>query len=171
MAEHQAINMQPTQQHNNPGFQPKKYDENGEEVVFEGVCNKTGVCGEVFWIYFYASVVSLLGMIILIPIGIICSIKATRDWKLYLTRNRVVYRQPIGMCCCDTNYNIPFSDIQDISTVPGTKDILVRMDPEKVCEYIHWCNRPACGTLIGLVLSNAANREDFVAAVKREMGN
>ena len=164
----EVVNLEPSQQRSNPAFQ-KKYNDQGEEIVFEGVCHKPGVCSEVFWIYFYASVVSLLGMLILIPIGIFCGLKAMKDWKLYLTRSSVVYIRPRGIGCCDEKYTIPFSDIDDISVAPGTRDIWVRMETSKINEYIGWWSRPMCGQLVALVLSNVANGEEFVAAVKREM--
>ena len=170
MAAQQAITMEPatTTVHKNPGFQPQKYDSNGEEIVFEAECHKSGVCCDVFWRYFYASVVSLLGMLILIPIGIICSLKAPKNWKLYLTRSSVVYHRPTGFC--GNHWTVPFDLIQDIYVVRGTKDIWVKMEPADVYKYIGSCNRPMCGDLNCLVLSNVANGEDFVAAVKREMG-
>ena len=171
MAAQQAITMEPaiTTVHKNPGFQPQKYDSNGEEIVFEAECHKSGVCFDVFRVYFYPSVMSLLGILLLIPIGIICSLKAPKDWKLYLTRSSMVYHRPNG-CCCKQHYTVPFDLIQDIYTVRGTKNIWVKMEPADLYKYIGWCNRPLCGDINFLVLSNVANGKDFVAALKREMG-
>ena len=155
----------PTQQQANPAY---KKDENGEEILFEGVCNSRGLCYAVFWIYFQAAVISLLGMVLLIPVGIICGLMAPKNWRCYLTRTGIKYRRPIGIGCCDVSYDIPFADIEDIEVELVSNDILVRMETETANKYVSSWNRPLCGRLIGVYLTNVENGEDFVAAVKRE---
>jgi hypothetical protein len=112
----------------------------------------------------------IVGFVFGVPIGVCCGIKAIKDWKLHVTHTSVKYSKPTGINCCDKSWVIPFGDIDDIFVCSGAKDVWVRMDPRKVDEYLGWCHKPLCRKLNCLVLSNVSNGHEFVAAVKRQMG-
>ena len=164
-SEHQAINIEPLQQ------QPKKRDANGEEIIFEGICYKRGFRNWVFFNYCIVPSISIVGMIVGLIVSIWCCFKVVKDWKLYLTRDKIYYTAAAGSCCCPDTMAISLSDIDDIYVAQGTKNIWVRMEPSKVNEYIPWCSRPVCWQLNCLVLSYVANGNEFVDAVKKEMAN
>ena len=147
-----------------------KFDENGDEIKCEGVCNRCGVTSEVTWMAIYVLGLSLLAGFIFIPLFIAGCVMAVKNWKLYVTRKGIYYTRPtycFGLCF--THWFIPLEDVEDIYIAPGTTHtIWVKMDPGKINEYLHWCYRPLCVQLNCLILGNVQNSEDFVAAVKRE---
>jgi hypothetical protein len=171
-AQQQAIQMQPQRQKQNPNFQETQimYDQDGEEIIFEGVCYSCGVCWDVCWLWMFVLVPVIVGILFGVPISVCCGIKAIKNWKLHVTRTSIKYRKPTGICC-ETNVVIPFRDIKDIfvSNSCGTKDVLVRMDPRKINEYLGCWNKPMCMKLDCLVLSNVTNGHDLVEVVKRQI--
>ena len=147
-----------------------KRDKNGEEILFEAVCNRCKVFSSVCCSYFLVTVASFVGVLILIPLSIAFAIRVSRGWRLYLTRRGIHYFLPNGcFCCCDTDWVIPYSDFDDILVAPGTTDnIWLTMEPSKIYEYIGECNKPLCRDYNQFVLSHVENAEEFVNAVKRE---
>ena len=155
----------------NPNFNDNKnIDKNGEEILFEGICNRRKVFFSVCCSYFLITTYSFVGVLILIPLAIAFAVRASRGWRLYLTRRGIHYFLPNGcFCCCDTNWVVPYSDFDDILITPGTTDsIWLSMEPSKIYEYVGKCNKPLCCDLNYLVLSHVENAEEFVNAVKRE---
>lgn len=166
----QAIQMQPMRQQQNPVRQNQRYvcDQDGEEIVFKGLCSRCGVCWDVFWHWMFILVPFVVGIVIGCPIATCCGIKAIKEWRLHVTRTSVKYKSPTGIGCCDKNWVIPFCDIEDIFVCRGTNDVWVRMDTRKVDAYLGCWNKPLCKKNC-LVLSNVSNGHEFVTAVKRQM--
>ena len=67
--EHQVINMEPKPQEN-PSSKQKKFDENGDEILQEGVCDRSGLRKQICFMFITAPAIAsglafLLFMIIL----------------------------------------------------------------------------------------------------------
>lgn len=107
-------------------------------------------------------------LLVTIPFGILCGIKAVNQWRLYLTPSGIHYSKPTP-CCCTWRRDIPFQDINDVSVISGTKTILVHLEPDKINDCC--CCRPLINRtqIPGTYLENVANSEEFVGAVKKEM--
>ena len=161
-SEHQAINIEPLEQ------QSKKYDDNGEEIIFEGIFYKRGFRTWACWYICFYPGASLLGMFIGMFVCIWCWFKGAKNWQLYLTHDNICYT---SAGCSTKTTVINISDIDEIF-VTSDKEIYVGMEPSKINKYIgHWCFRPICRQVRYLVLSYVANNNEFVDAVKREMAS
>ena len=153
----------------------KKYDRRGEEILLEGKCYKLGVCNSVFLSLMPAAVLSIVGMLLLIPVGVICYYKKVSHWRLYLTHESVFYHHDHTPCgCAGREWEIPLRYINELYVAPGTLDIHLYMEPSKMREYLSMSSccclggPPSCELRDCLVLSNVANGEEFVEAVIAE---
>jgi hypothetical protein len=172
-AQQQAIQMQPQRQKQNPNFKQKQknmYDRDGEEIVFKGVCDRFGVCCDVFWLWIFnvaerndPALITAVD-----PSWLAVFHTGVSDVKLPILDGLNSTADTDGNTKDEANDEGDQSD--DIFVCSGTKDVWVRMDPRKVDEYLGWCHKPLCRKLNCLVLSNVSNGHEFVAAVKRQMG-
>ncbi len=162
---HRAITMEPQ-----PQDTTKKYDKNGEEIIFEGECAHCSMYFYLCMIYSRDMAASVIGLILFIPIGILLCFAAAKTWKLYITRSGVHYC-PGAICFCVINtYDIPLHDIKGVYLAQGNI-VGLRVGPEKMEELFHWCNRPMCSEVDTFVLRHVANGQAFVEAVEREISN
>lgn len=146
-----------------------KLDENGEEIIEEGICNRSGVYLEFSMRALGASVVSLLGGLIAIPIAIIMAKAAVKSFVLYLTKRSIHYHQAYPNCCGVKTWVIPLDYITSIDPV-GTNDIWIYMEKNRVAEFLGGSLQSTLfGTPSYLILNNVKNNEEFVQAVKREL--
>ena len=170
--EHQVISMEPKPQENPSS---KKFDENGDEILQEGVCDHAGLCQHICNIYIVspllislaALLAGLIILIIFIPLAVVTCIRAFKVWRLYLTR-RGVYVMNIGCCWTKSEDFIPFSDITDVTVDLTNKIVSLRMDPETVKKHVPWHSRPLCCTPDAYLIKHVANAQEFADAVKRE---
>ncbi len=117
---HVVVHIEPTGQAFSTQ-QERKLDENGDEIIAEGVCHRGGVIWGVCGIY----TVVLAGPVLLL-IALCCAVKAAYSWKLHLTSTGIWYTDVIKTCnCLYKQHFIPLSDINDIE-VQG-KSILLKV--------------------------------------------
>ena len=123
-----------------------RVNENGDEIVFEGIRDPKMICSLVLlWIILSFGVL-LLFLPCLIAL-FYCLL--FRKWRLYITHSELHYSYG-----CE--YMItPFSDINLISVVPGTNTVLVGRKQGQ----------------FELRISGVVNCKEFVAAVKAEMAH
>ena len=141
----------------------RKFDENGDEIKFEGVCNRSGITSGITWFAIYILALSLLCGCLFIPLFIACCVMSVKNWKLYITCKGIYYTKTT--CTCSDHFLIPLEDVEDIYIEPGkTHTIWIKMDHGKINKYLPLYNRQ----LNCLVIENVQNSDDFVAAVKRE---
>ena len=132
-----------------------KVNENGDEIVFEGIRDPTKL---ICWLVLLYSFVLIGSFCFLLPF-IPCLIAFLyclhfRKWRLYITHSELHYS-------CGFEYTItPFSDINLISVIPGRKTVLVGIN-----------HGLFGGNAITreLRISGVANCKEFVAAAKAEM--
>ena len=155
----------------------RKVDSHGEQILAEGNPSRSSLVCDGINFYLLMGLYMFIGglalFFILIPLGICCGLRATKDWRLYFTRNGIYHVRTTGSgcsCCYDTWF-FALSDIRNITYIVGQKTILIEfVDPAKVNDYIHWCNRPMCRTTTGILIQHVANSEEFVVAVRQHMG-
>ena len=95
--------------------QEPKFEENGDEILFEAECDKCQVLNECLLplgVALFVGIVTagggvlvaLLLVIILMPIVIITFSAKILNWKLYLTKRGIHHVRPGGFCgCCATH--------------------------------------------------------------------
>ena len=133
-------------------------DNNGDEIVLKGICDvKKTWC---FLAIFYISIIVLscgLGLFI-IPCFLAANCFCTKNWKLYMTHTDIHYNPGCQYIL------VPFSDINKISVIPGTKTVLINKKQGSIYNT-------ANGVVIKneLKIENVRNCKEFVEAVKREM--
>ena len=152
----------------NPYFQLDTFDENGDEIKFEGICNRRGIVSQIAcWVITAAIGMSLLGGILIIPCVIVWCFRYVKTWRLYVTSKGIHYTR--SYCCCPSHWFIPFSDIEDIYVAYGSKHTVgLKMDPSTIKTYLNWCQRPLLYELKSLGIAHVKNADEFVAAVKKE---
>ena len=146
-----------------------KLDKDGEEIVMEGVCYRKGVYWEIFFRALLVSIISLIGVLILIPIILLWFARAcVKSFNLHLTKKRIHYHQSHP---CGYILNIPLSDITSIKAV-GT-DIHVYMEKRRINQLQGGCvPSDSCLSFLipsYLVLYHVENNREFVEAVEREL--
>lgn len=147
--------------------QNRKLDKNGDEIIIEGVCYNNGVYLEFFLRTLAVSIISLLGMLIAIPIGIVLAKAAVKSFQLYLTKKSICYHRAYPSFCGVPTWVIPLSYITNIEAV-GSSSIWIYMENKRIVEYLGGSPWPFCAPSY-LVLSNVKNCEEFVHAVKGEI--
>lgn len=118
------------------------------------------------------SIISLLGMVIAIPLGIALAKAAVKSFRLYLTKKKIHYHQAypdwgFGV----RTWKIPLSDVTRVASA-GT-DVWVYMEREKIARYVG-DSMPVIECLSScvpqyLILSNVKNSAEFVEAVMKEI--
>ncbi len=182
-----AIQFQPTKT-TEPNFgidssQPQTFDENGEAIIAEGLCNRRGVCCQICLFYYLMGVICC--SLFLFPVGLVLCIlgcfygkKAGNAWRLYLTPTSLHYTQVGASTCCYKDLVIPLSDIEDCFVqetiivqqgggVTQNHSVKVKIDRSKIEEYLRWDQ--SCVLPDYLELKNVANASDFATAVKRQL--
>ena len=139
---------------------PQK-DENGEEIVLEGMCDRNALYNQICLTHF--SKAFLVGAC-LSPLTFY---RAAKIWKLYLTRTSIHYSR-LGAFWTKSNFDIPFEDIDNITLADATT-IYIRMDRATLLKHLHWCFVPIFGNAFIFSIDAVANAQEFVDAVKREM--
>ena len=148
MTEHQVIRSEPT-----GGRRGKKVDKNGDEIIAEAECYRSGVFCAVCSVYREAGLSFTLPLVYYC-IAACCGCKAAQSWKLYLTRTGIRYTDVIECCCCSfKDHFIPLSDIGEVQVVENT--IRLKMHPG-VEGY-------------PLTLCHVLNAEEFASAVRGQM--
>lgn len=162
---------QQQQMRENTAIQIGNVDENGEEIILEGVCHRRGLFTDVLWI-----VIIAMASLIAIPIGLLlaCCAISCSAWRLYLTRKTIYYRHN-GSCYCSTRtFVIPLSYIKEVTAISNDKSVWLLMEREKAYEFIPAGDRPCIWFCFPpencyLILKHIVNYEEFAQAVKREM--
>ena len=102
-------------------------NETGEEIIIEGICNKTGLtwktCSIYCYLVFFCSImlftIILAPLFIFVPLLIfLCifsTIKSRRTWRLYLTNAGIHYHHTGHWGCSGHKWFIPISDIKTVS--------------------------------------------------------
>lgn len=145
-----------------------KLDENGEEIIVEGICHRSGVYLEFLMRTLAVSVISLLGGVIVIPIAIFMAKAAVKSFVLYLTKRSIHYHQAYPNCCGVKTWVIPLNYITSIVPV-GTNDIWIYMEKNRVVEFLGGSLLLTFCAPSYVILNNVENNEEFVQAVKREL--
>ncbi len=146
-------------------------DENGDEIILEAECSKYSVCNQLGWILVYGMAAALVS-VFFFPFCIIIYCATVKKWRLYLTKRGIYHTRPGGFGCCVDHWFIPIEDIQNIQVqAHATNQLLITVGPEKVKEFIHWCNRPLCFEADSLILTHVKNADQFAESVKREKTN
>ena len=131
----------------------RKLDENGDEIIVEGVCQRSDVLCGVYGLYNTA-----LAGIILLLIALCCAVKAAYSWKLHLTSAGIWYTDVIKTCfCLYKQHFIPLSDINDIQ-IEG-KSILLKFNASVVNKKVAYPSK----------LDYVHNAEEFAAAIRQQM--
>ncbi len=164
--------------------QPQKFDENGEAIIAEGLCNRQNVCCQTCLCYYFVGFFCC--MILLFPVGLVLCIlgcfyskRASDAWRLYLTPTSLHYSQQTFSTYCYKEVVVPLSDIEDCfvqEAIRGTeggggviiKNIKVKIDRSKIEEYLSGLQR-CCALPDYLEMTNIENADDFAAAVKRQL--
>ena len=134
------------------------FNENDDEIVVEGVRNyKRIIC--IYTAFFIFVTVASFGMVIVVlPCLLLSFIIILKKWKLYVTRTDIHYNAGYGYLI------IPFSEISQISVIPGTNTIHIN----KKNASVYATSNSVTITNI-LKISDVINCQEFVAAVKGEM--
>ena len=152
--------------------QTVKLDENGEEIIMEGICYRKGV----YWYYFYRAlllgIMAPLALVIVIPFYIVfVKVYCVKGFKIYLTKRNIQYHQPYPNCCGVKTLTIPLSYITSVEAVGAT--IRIYMEKRKVNAFLGnlYPNDGWLSILIPnyLALDYVDNSQEFVEAVKREI--
>ena len=137
-----------------------KMNENGDEIVFEGIRNPTKLIIFLVVIFSFMMIGSCGLLLLFLPFIIVMLYCVLfRKWRLYITHSELHYS--LGF-----EYTItPFSDISLITVVPGTNKILVN---RKHGSTLYSTHNGVIATN-ELRIDGVANYKEFVAAVKEEM--
>ena len=170
--DHQVVTIEPQQLQQATNFATGNVDENGEQIIMEGVCHRSSMFSDIIWAMVVVSLTGL-GMLLAIPIGLCCACAAVKAWRLYLTRNAIHYRH-MGLCFSCRTFIIPLSYVKDIKIEFGTKNVLLLMDRSNAYEFITCGERPMYWFCCPpencyVTLKSVANCEEFANAVKREI--
>ncbi len=139
-----------------------------EEILLEAECSKYSVCSQITWIFVYAMALALLSLICF-PLFLIICYATVKRWRLYLTKRGIYHTRPGSWGCCVDDWFIPIEDILDIHVGIGAKnELVIKVGPEKLKEYISWCYRPLFYEADSLIVNHVKNADEFVEAVKRE---
>ena len=148
-------------------------DENGEQIIIEGVCYRRG-----YWVAFImAALTGLVGLVtlLIVPIALCLALAAIKAWRLYLTRDAIHYRRQT--CCCHLKTAvIPLSCVKDVAVETGTNNVLLLMEVDDIHKYmIPMVDVPlfwyCCPHETYVKLWYVANCQSFVQAVKQEIAN
>ena len=135
-------------------------DENGDEIIFEGILEPPTKAICILTLLYIVLIVASMGFVFLALPCLIAIHYYTyfQHWRLYITHSDLHY----GFGC---TYTItPFSEINQISVVPGTKNIMVNKKHASIYASSH-----AVAISNVLRINGVANCKEFVAAVKAEM--
>ena len=145
-------------------------NENGEQILVEGVCDRRGLFTNVFWI-----IVIAMASLIAIPIGLIiaCIAIGCNKWRLYLTPGAIHY-QHWGTCFLPSTDVIPLSYIQEATAINTDKSVYLKMERERAYEFISWDDRPCIWSCYPpescfYIIKHVTNYEEFTEAVKRQI--
>ena len=138
-------------------YKAVKIDENGDEIVLEGIRDvKKIFC--FFTIICIFMIVASFGLaIFVLPFFLVAICK---NWKLYVTHTDIHYNAGCHYIL------IPFNDINKISVIPGTSTILIKKKQTSVYQ-----------TANGIRITNElrikyiVNCKEFVEAVRKEMAS
>ena len=122
----------------------QQYDENGDEIKFEGICKRGGVACDTTWLIIALLGVSLLLGVIFVPVFIVGGcILFVKNWRLYVTRRGIYYTRPNRFFgCCSSHWFFPLEDIESVFTAQGSHIICLKMNPPKLYEYSKWYYNP-----------------------------
>ena len=163
-----------------------KYDENGDEIIFEGICWNTGLKHAVkssytSWGRVSSAMCCMALYPLCIPIGNYCGNKACKVWRLYLTSTHIRYAIRDGLNCQSVVGSIALTDVTNIQAKSGTVEV------RRWCYYegkigtptqiqiemrVQACNICCChmvSTSTVFELSYCKNATEFVEAVKRQL--
>ncbi len=166
-ADQEVITVEPLQR-DNPTFQQRKLNDNGEVILIEGVPQSCEIRKAICFNYFVAGAAAPIVLCLVIPLIIYHCVKVVKTWRLYVTKNAIHYTKinSCWWCCGHDEWVIPFSYIKKITAYDG--NIVISMEQSQVNEFVHCCYQPICGADT-LILCYVANAEDIVAAVKQQM--
>lgn len=179
--------------------------ENGEQILFTGECASNELKNLVRNQYEKAGLLCLelfIGMVVCscvtFPcIGICCGAKASKIWRLYLTKTSIWFTKfkpaLACCCCCRLSASIDLRDINDIRVKTRVGEHYIPSCSTPCChwwgikgEEIHLVIKPpitvqiefkegvyptsCCGELPGVIeLDFCKNATEFVDAVKKQM--
>ena len=187
---------------------------NGEEIIFEGMCDVESLKKEIKQKYCYAGLeaaatgVGILPLFIYYtacsgPLGCLCAKRVSNSWRLVLTRSRIYYTRK-HHCnlrrSANTDIYVDLDDINAISVkinnvetgccstanLPTTVAIDLKVGRRHdLLPRAHWCNQSlleicilkCCSRsspgerFVNVSFTHCANAEEFVQAVKQQMGS
>lgn len=131
-----VISQQPQASERPPSTANKNAQYNGEEIIFEGICDMENVkrvvgclyCDRVLLIGFLGTLCCpLLVFSYLLfchgPIGCICAHRVANSWKLLLTHSRIYYMRKHSFCICRCADIDIYVELADIELVHRTQTI------------------------------------------------
>ena len=170
----------------NTALQHQKFDDEGELIVFEGICWCEGLKKDVKLRYcFLSSSTFGLGLPLFLPLGIFCANKACDMWQLYLTSKSLCFVQfSPGMAYCpgSRTVRIALTDIEAIQTeshlirtgccncglkIGTPTTIQIELKEGARSEFALKCCFVNFPTVIAVHYCD--NADEFVAAVKKQM--
>lgn len=168
-----AITMEPQGQHQSSvSVTEGRCNENGEQIIIEAECHKSSVYCDAIFKIFLLSIISLLGILILIPLAFFLTCAAMKNWRLYLTQKAIHYHALSLDCLGGRSWVIPLSYIKEIHAIPVQKQIWLKMEISKVRKFIFVGKACCCfkdPEHAHLILQYVKNSEEFVQAVKGEL--
>lgn len=136
----------------------QKYSDDGEPILAEGFCCRSGVHAEVCFcnILLFALSFVLIVPIIIFPylcfIAIYCGRRAALSWRLYLTPSGIHHTKVAMSPCCYKKIFIPLTDITHVNGCDADNTITIAYRGYKI-----------------LVVRFVDNASMFTEAVKQQL--
>lgn len=152
----------------------QKYDDDGEPILAEGVCNRSRLCRDVCIILFSLLFSFIIACPFVVIFVIYSSFKVAKSWRLYLTPAGIHYTE-VGYLspCCYKKMFIPLTDIECIYVKAiATVGLVIRVrvrNQSLLREYTPLCARILWGGNEYLLLADAENALEFTAAVEQQL--
>ena len=149
-----------------PSISKPLVDEDGNIIIFEGVCSRKSLRTEICCNYSGVGAVSSVGagglvilllFCVLVPLGVYCGRKAAEQWRLYLTASAIFYLHQGQFNINNQMKGIQLRDIEKISALDETT-IIIRLK-----------GKSKKGKDIVMVLNHCENAAEFVEAVKKQI--
>lgn len=123
---HVTITEQPVQQMQ--CLTPKEDQYNGEEIVFEAMCDVENLKREIKQAFCKAGlqvVATGMGVLVILvyyaacsgPLGCICAKRVSNSWRLLLTKSRIYYTRKHHCYLCSSANTDVYVDLDDISEI------------------------------------------------------
>ena len=135
-------------------------DDNGDEIVLRGIHNTTKAWCKTMLMFSLFVGLTVIGLLFIPLILLITYCVCIRKWTLYVTHTDIHYNPGLQYMI------VPFSDISEISVMPGTDSILI---VKKQGSAFQTGNGEVVTNQLDI--DDVRNCKEFVEAVKREMAS